>query len=103
MRLHGPLASARSRHVLGFAMENRLVMHALRRYRVGVALLVLAVVLGVLVFYRLKDQQARAVQRPRGDTLVGVIEPARRDLEGRFAATADIRGIHTAATLSEVS
>ena len=65
-------------------------MQGLRRYRVGLALVVLAVVLGVLVFYRLKDQQARAVQRPRGDTLVGVVMPARRDLEVRFAATADI-------------
>ena len=38
-------------------------MQGLRRYRVGLALVVLAVVLGFLVFYRLKDPQARAVQQ----------------------------------------
>jgi len=78
-------------------------MRRLRRYRVGVVLVVLAVVLGVLVFYRLKDQQARAVQRPRGDTLVGVVAPTRRDLEVRFAATADIQANQQAAIFSKVS
>jgi RND family efflux transporter MFP subunit len=78
-------------------------MHALRRYRVGVALVVLAVVLGILVFYRLKDQQARAVQRPRGDTLVGVVTPARKDLEIRFGTTADILANQQAAIFSKVS
>jgi len=78
-------------------------MQGLRRYRVGLALVVLAVVLGFLVFYRLKDQQARAVQRPRGDTLVGVILPTRRDLEVRFATTADIQASQQAAVFSKVS
>lgn len=78
-------------------------MQSLRRYRVGLALVVLAVVLGVLVFYRLKDQQARAVQRPRGDALVGVVTPTRRDLEVRFAATADIQANQQAAIFSKVS
>ncbi len=40
-------------------------MHLLRRYRVGLVLLGLLVAVGVLVVYRLKDQQARAVTRPR--------------------------------------
>jgi RND family efflux transporter MFP subunit len=70
---------------------------------VGVALVVLAVVLGILVFYRLKDQQARAVQRPRGDTLVGVVTPARKDLEIRFGTTADILANQQAAIFSKVS
>lgn len=78
-------------------------MQALRRYRVGVALVVLAVVLGILVFYRLKDQQARAVQRPRGDTLVGVVTPTRKDMEVRFGTTADILASQQAAIFSKVS
>src|SRR5882724_4639376 len=103
MRFHDRPARSESRHVLGFGMENRTTMQGLRRYRVGLALVVLAVVLGVLVLYRLKDQQARAVQRPRGDTLVGVVTPARRDLEIRFAATADIQANQQAAIFSKVS
>ena len=35
-------------------------MYVLRRYRIGLVLLGLLVVVGVLVVYRLKDQQARA-------------------------------------------
>jgi RND family efflux transporter MFP subunit len=78
-------------------------MQVLRRYRVGVALVALAVVLGILVFYRLKDQQARAVQRPRGDTLVGVLTPSRKDMEVRFGTTADILASQQAAIFSKVS
>jgi RND family efflux transporter MFP subunit len=70
---------------------------------VGLAHLGLAVVLGVLVAYRLKDQQARAVQRPRGDALVGVVAPSRRDLEVKVAATADIMPAQQAAIFSKVS
>src|SRR5215831_1371010 len=78
-------------------------MSVLRRYRVGLALMVLAIILGILVFYRLKDQQARAVQRPRGDTLVGVVTPVRKDLEIRFGTTADILANQQAAIFSKVS
>ncbi|HEU5191300.1 MAG TPA: efflux RND transporter periplasmic adaptor subunit [Methylomirabilota bacterium] len=78
-------------------------MSALRRYRVGAALMVLAIIVGILVFYRLKDQQARAVQRPRGDTLVGVVAPVRKDLEVRFGTTADILANQQAAIFSKVS
>ena len=78
-------------------------MRVLRRYRVGVALVVLAVIVRVLGFYRLKDQQARAVQRPRGDTLVGVVAPIRKDLEVRFGTTADILANQPAAIFSKVS
>lgn len=48
-------------------------MGGLRGYRVGLALLGLAIILGVLVAYRLKDQQARAVQRPRGGLAVSTV------------------------------
>ncbi|MBI2524795.1 MAG: efflux RND transporter periplasmic adaptor subunit [Candidatus Rokubacteria bacterium] len=75
----------------------------MRRYRVGLALLGLAIILGVLVASRLKDQQARAVQHPRDDALVGVITPARRDLEVKLASTADILPAQQAAIFSKVS
>ncbi len=78
-------------------------MRILRRYRVGLALLGLAIILGVVVAYRLKDQQARAVQRPRGDALVGVVAPSRRDLEIKLSATADILPAQQAAIFSKVS
>lgn len=78
-------------------------MGGLRGYRVGLALLGLAIIFGVLVAYRLKDQQARALQRPRGDALVGVVAPARRDLEVKLASTADILPAKQAAIFSKVS
>jgi hypothetical protein len=56
-------------------------MGLLRRYRVGLTLVGLAIVLGVLTAYRLKDQQARAVPRARSEVLVGVVQPECRDLE----------------------
>lgn len=78
-------------------------MRFLRRYRVPVALFALLVVLGLLVAYRLREQQARAVTRPRAEVLVGVITPTRRDLELRFGATADILATQQAAIFSKVS
>jgi RND family efflux transporter MFP subunit len=78
-------------------------MHALRRYRVGFVLLGLVVVMTVLVAYRLKDQQARAVTRPHPDVLVGVLRPERRDMEVRLDFTADILPAHQAAIFSKVS
>ena len=78
-------------------------MRGLRRYKLGLVLLGLLIVVGVLVAYRLKDQQARAVQRPRGDALVGVVSPARRDLEIKLASTADILPAKQAAIFSKVS
>ena len=78
-------------------------MHLLRRYRVGLVLLGLLVVVGVLVMYRLKDQQARAVTRPRPDVLVGVVTPERRTMEIKLAFTADIVPAKQAAIFSKVS
>ena len=78
-------------------------MHVLRRYRIGLVLLGLLVVVGVLVVYRLKDQQARAVTRPRPDVLVGVVTPERRTMEIKLAFTADIVPAKQAAIFSKVS
>ena len=78
-------------------------MHVLRRYRVGLVLLGLLVAVGVLVAYRLKDQQARAVTRPRPDVLVGVVTPERRTMEIKLAFTADIVPAKQAAIFSKVS
>jgi membrane fusion protein (multidrug efflux system) len=75
----------------------------LRRYRVGLALCGLVVVLAVLVVYRLKDQQARAVTRARPDVVVGVVSPERRTLEVKLAFTADILPANQAALFSKVS
>ena len=65
-------------------------MRLLKRHRVSLVLLVLLVLVGVLVVHRFKDQQARAVTRARPDVLVGVVSPARRDLDVKLAFTADI-------------
>ena len=78
-------------------------MQRLRHYRVRLAVLGLLVLMGVLVAYRLKDQQARAVTRPRPDVLVGVVTPERRDLEIKLAFTADILPAQQAAIFSKVS
>jgi RND family efflux transporter MFP subunit len=78
-------------------------MHALRRYRVGIALVGLLVVIGMLVAYRLKEQQARALPRARGEALVGIAKPERRDLEVKVASTADLLPSKQAAIFSKVS
>ena len=78
-------------------------MHLLRRYRVGLVLLGLLVLMAVVVVYRLKDQQARAVTRPRPDVLVGVITPERRNMEIKLAFTADVLPAKQAAIFSKVS
>jgi len=78
-------------------------MRSLRRYRIGLVLLGLAVVLAVLVASRLKDRQARAVTRARPDVLVGVITPERRNMEIKLAFTADILAAKQAAIFSKVS
>jgi RND family efflux transporter MFP subunit len=78
-------------------------MHLLRRYRIGLALLGLVIVVGILVGYRLKDQQARAVPRARGDALVGIVAPKIHDLEVRVGSTADLQATKQAALFSKVS
>ena len=61
------------------------------------------VLIGTLVVYRLKDQQARAVTRARPDVLVGVVSPVRRDLDIKLTFTADIVAAQQAAIFSKVS
>lgn len=78
-------------------------MRLLKRHRVGLVLLGLLVLIGTLVVYRLKDQQARAVTRARPDVLVGVLSPARRDLDVKLTFTADILAAQQAAIFSKVS
>lgn len=78
-------------------------MGFLRRHRVGVGLLGLAVLLGVLVTHRLKDQQARAVPRARADVLVGVVTPERRNLDVKLGFTADLLPAKQAAIFSKAS
>lgn len=78
-------------------------MSRLRQYRIGIVLLGIILVIGVLVVYRLKDQQARALPRPRGDALVGVVHPTRQDLEVRVTSTADLLPAKQAAIFSKVS
>lgn len=78
-------------------------MRLLRRYRVGLVVFGILVLMGVLVMYRLKDQQARAVTRPRPDVLVGIVAPERRNMEIKLAFTADILPAKQAAIFSKVS
>ena len=78
-------------------------MRLLKRHRVGLVLLGLLVLIGTLVVYRLKDQQARAVTRARPEVLVGVVSPVRRDLDIKLAFTADIVAAQQAAIFSKVS
>jgi membrane fusion protein (multidrug efflux system) len=60
------------------------------RHRVGAVLLVLAVVVGGLVAFRLTNQQARAVPRRQFEVVVGVTKPVKKDLEVKLAYTADM-------------
>jgi RND family efflux transporter MFP subunit len=78
-------------------------MQLVRRYRVRLTLLALVVVLGLLVLYRIKDQQARAVTRSRPDVVVGTVLPARRDMEIKLAFTADVLPTQQAGIFSKVS
>jgi RND family efflux transporter MFP subunit len=78
-------------------------MQRVKRYSVRLTLLALLVLLGVLVLYRIKDQQARAVTRARPDVVVGTVLPERRDMEIRLAFTADILPAQQAAIFSKVS
>jgi len=80
-----------------------MVVSVLRRYRVLIVLVALIAVIGVMVGYRLKAQQARAVPRARPDPLVGVVSPARRDLQVRLSSTADILPAQQAALFSKVT
>ncbi len=78
-------------------------MELLRRYRVRLVLVAMAVIVAILVAYKLKDQQARAVTRSRPDVLVGVVTPQRRNLEVKLTFTADVLPAKQAVIFSKVS
>ena len=78
-------------------------MSALKRHRVAIVVVVLLAVIGVLTGLRVREQQARAVPRPRGEILVGVVAPVPRDIEVKIASTADILATQQAAIFSKVS
>jgi membrane fusion protein (multidrug efflux system) len=78
-------------------------MDLLKRYRVRLVLVAMAVLVVILVVYKLKDQQARAVTRARPDVLVGVVTPQRKDLEIKLTFTADVLPAKQAAIFSKVS
>jgi HlyD family secretion protein len=65
-------------------------MAFIRRHRVTVVLLALAVVMVGLVLVRYREQQARAVTRQAREVLVGVSPPEQRDLEVILGFTGDI-------------
>jgi RND family efflux transporter MFP subunit len=65
-------------------------MAFVRRHRVTVVLVALLVVMVVLVAWRYREQQARAVTRPPREVLVGVARPEQRDLEVILTYTGDI-------------
>src|SRR5438552_12371965 len=65
-------------------------MSFFRRHRVPVVLVGLAVVVLVLVGYRIKKQQASAVPRRQLEIVVGVVTPIVKDLDVKLAYTADV-------------
>jgi RND family efflux transporter MFP subunit len=65
-------------------------MAFLRKNRVALVLVALAVVVVVSVVYRIKKQQAAAVPRRAIEVVVGVVTPLRRDLDVKLAYTADV-------------
>jgi RND family efflux transporter MFP subunit len=73
-----------------------------RRYRVPLVLLILTGVMVGLVVLRWK-QQARAVTRARGDVVVGVGRPERRDLEVILSYTGDIQPDRQTAIFAKTS
>ena len=68
-----------------------------RRYRVPVVLVGLAVLVVVLVGYRIKKQQAAAVPRRQVEIVVGVAKPVQKDLDVKLAYTADVSAIRQVA------
>jgi RND family efflux transporter MFP subunit len=78
-------------------------MSLLRRYRVPVVLVALAVVVVVLVGYRIKKQQAAAVPRRQIEIVVGVTNPIQKDLDVKLAYTADVLANRQVAIFPKVS
>jgi RND family efflux transporter MFP subunit len=78
-------------------------MTLIRRHRVALVLVGLAVLVITLVGYRIKRQQAAAVPRRQLEIVVGVVRPIRKDLDVKLAYTADIVPAKQVAIFSKVS
>ena len=78
-------------------------MSFFRRYRVPVVLVGLAVLVVILVGYRIKKQQAAAVPRRQVEIVVGVAKPVQKDLDVKLAYTADVSAIRQVAIFPKVS
>jgi RND family efflux transporter MFP subunit len=78
-------------------------MTFLRRHRVSLVLLFLAVVLAGLVAFRLKGQQAHSVPRRQFEVVVGVREPVKKDLDIKLTYTADVLPDKQVAIFSKAS
>jgi RND family efflux transporter MFP subunit len=75
----------------------------LRKNRVALVLVALAVVVVTLVAYRIKKQQAAAVPRRQIEVVVGVVKPLRKDLDVKLAYTADVLPNKQVAIFAKVS
>lgn len=78
-------------------------MAFIRRHRVFVVLLALAVLVTILVAQRIRKQQAAAVPRRQVEIVVGVAQPIRKDLDVKLAYTADVLPNQQVAIFSKVS
>ena len=78
-------------------------MSFLRRYRVPVVLVGLAVVIAVLVGYRIKKEQAAAVPRRQFEVVVGVVKPIVKDLDVKLSYTADVLPLQQVSVFAKVN
>lgn len=78
-------------------------MSFLRRHRVPVVLVALAVVVIVLAGYRIKKQQAAAVPRRQFEVVVGVVKPIVKDLDVKLAYTADVLPLQQVSVFAKVT
>jgi RND family efflux transporter MFP subunit len=78
-------------------------MSVLRRHRVAVVLVGLAVVVVILVGHRVKKQQAAAVPRRQVEIVVAVVTPIRKDLDIKLSYTADVQANRQVAIFPKVS
>ena len=78
-------------------------MSFFRRHRVPVVLVGLAVVVIVLVGYRIKKQQAAAVPRRQFEVVVGVVKPIVKDLDVKLAYTADVLPLQQVSVFAKVT
>ncbi len=78
-------------------------MAFVRRHRITIVLLVLVIVVGGLVAFRLKSQKAYSVPRRQLEVVVGVTEPIKKDLEIKLGYTSDVLPDKQVAIFSKAS